>query len=181
LAIADRLRFLESRVRRLGDFGKSPSKDKFAKGECFGEPNLNELFSHWRDADLAPLRDNLIWLCDYYTHRTKYVSGESREFDGDLLHTRFPATILAWFRLRESLGLATPAIDHPLMKPDYTRLHPARRFYSDKLIDGALNRLRREEIADLGNFSHVDVGTFQPRPTLESRKRKLRPFWKFFS
>jgi hypothetical protein len=66
------------------------------------ETVLNDLFTHWRDEDLTPLEDQLIWLCDYYTHRTREANGT--EFGNDMLHTRFPAIVLAWFRLREQRG-----------------------------------------------------------------------------
>jgi hypothetical protein len=134
------------------------AKDIYAPPECFSEPVLNELFEHWRDEDLAPMHDHLIWLCDYYTHRTRTADGT--EFGNDLLHTRFPALILAWFRLREQLGLPIPEIDHPLMQPTYARLPPPEPFYTDELLEGVLARLRREEIPDLGEV-HKDS---EPEP-----------------
>lgn len=122
--------------------------DPHAPGQCLGEPVLNELFAHWKDPDLSGMLDQMKWLCDYYTHRTANKDGT--EFGNDLLHTRFPALILSWFRLRESLGLNNPIIDHPLMRSHYVRLPPPQPFYTDYLLDGVIARLRREELPNLG-------------------------------
>ena len=126
----------------------SAAADPYAPGECLGEPVLNELFAHWKDPDLSGMQEQLQWLCDYYTHRT--ASKDGTEFGNDLLHTRFPALILAWFRLRESLGLSNPVIDHPLMRPHYACLPPPQPFYTDDLLDGVIAHLRKEELPDLG-------------------------------
>jgi len=142
--------------------------DPYASGECLGEPVLNELFAHWRDPDLSGMQEALLWLCDYYTHRTARKDGT--EFGNDLLHTRFPALVLAWFRLRESLGLSNPIIDHPLMRPHYARLPPPQPFYTDELLDGVIARLRREEVPDLG----IAPAQVAPRDKPEEPKRG---FW----
>jgi hypothetical protein len=124
------------------------SKNVYVPPECFGEPVLNELFAHWRDEDLSLMNDHLIWLCDYYTHRARRADGT--EFGNDSLHTRFPSLILAWFRLRDQLGLSIPQIDHPLMQPSYACLPSSEPFYTDDLLEGVLARLRREEFPNLG-------------------------------
>jgi hypothetical protein len=129
-----------------GFYGQA--KDVYADGECFSEPVLNELFESWYEPDLSPHQERLIWLCDYYTQRTRTADGS--EFGSDLLHMRFPAAILAWFRLRENLGLSVPEIDHPLMAPAYAKLPERQPFYTDDLLEGILARLRREEFPDLG-------------------------------
>ncbi|MCP3025196.1 hypothetical protein [Cupriavidus basilensis] len=142
-------------------------KDPYAPGECLGEPVINELFAHWKDPDLSGMQNALQWLCDYYTHRT--VSKDGVEFGNDLLHTRFPALVLAWFRLRESLGLTNPVIDHPLMRPHYAQLPPPQPFFTDDLLDGVIARLRREELPDLG-ISPAEVA---PRDPPEEPRRGL--------
>ncbi|WP_175952274.1 MULTISPECIES: hypothetical protein [unclassified Burkholderia] len=119
------------------------------KPQALSQPVLNELFEHWRDTDLTPMQDHIIWLCDYYTHRTRRK--EWYEFSNSHLLTRFPALILAWQRLREVRGLESEPIDHPLMKPTYARLRPATPLYTDSVLEVALERLRREEMPDLGS------------------------------
>jgi hypothetical protein len=131
--------------------GKHPDADPadvFAPHQCLGEPVLNTVFDHWRDAALAPLSDHLAWLCDYYTHRTR--AQQFIEFSNSNLRVRFPAALLAWVRLRELQGLAPPAIDHPLMNAPWAQLPAPRAPYSDPLLDAVLARLRREELPHLG-------------------------------
>lgn len=125
-------------------------KDIHTSSEYFDEPVLDEIFDHWRDDSLAHMQDHLIWLCDYYTHRTRSIDGT--EFGNDLLHTRFPAIILAWFRLREMLDLKNPTIIHPLMQSGCAQLPLPKPFYSDDLLDLILARLRLEEIPSLGEM-----------------------------
>ncbi|MBR8302341.1 hypothetical protein KDW49_16665 [Burkholderia dolosa] len=134
------------------------------KPHPLSEPVLNELFSHWRDDDLSPMREHILWLCDYYTHRTRRK--DWYEFSNSHLLTRFPALILAWQRLREIRGLENPLIDHPLMQPPYARLQAAIPFYTDPVLEAALARLRREEMPDLG-------GVRQPPPSANVEKRGL--------
>ncbi|WP_162899017.1 hypothetical protein [Ralstonia solanacearum] len=129
---------------------RGQAKDVFDDGECFGEPVLNELFASWRDSDLHEKQDHIIWLCNYYTHRTCEKDGN--EFGNDLLHTRFPAVILAWLRLRECLGLHTPEIHHPLMDSSYACLPERQPFYTDETLERTLARLREEEAQDLGGM-----------------------------
>jgi hypothetical protein len=132
--------------------GKHVSQDPqnvFAKNQCFGEPVLNTLFDHWRDPDLSPYADHLVWLCDYYTHRTRHQQFMEFNAGGSVL-ARFPTTVLAFVRMRQCLGLATPPIDHPLMKAPCSQLPPKRPVYTDPLLEKVLDRLRREELPDLG-------------------------------
>ena len=130
-------------------------KNIFAKNQCFGEPVLNVLFDYWRDPDLTPFADHLVWLCDYYTHRTR--PQQFLEFGNRYFLVRFPATILAWLRLREALGLHNPTIDHPLMNAPYAKLPQKRPMYSDSLLEKVLTRLQREEMPDLGGGVAVAI------------------------
>lgn len=154
-------------------WGKSiygdPKQDIYAPGECFGDPVLNELFEHWRDEDLTPMGDHLIWLCDYYTHRTRRA--DDTEFGNDMLHTRFPELILAWFRLRQVRGLPIPRIDHPLMEPPYVYLPDPQPFYTDELLDRVLDRLRKEEIPNLGGMPSEE-------PLPPASQRNASSWWK---
>ena len=123
-------------------------KSVFAKNQCFGEVPLNTLFEHWRDSDLRPLQAHLNWLCDYYTHRTPGADG--MEFASWSRLHRHPALILAFLRLRGQLGLDTPDIDHPLMRAPYAALPASQPVYTDAPLEQVLDRLRREELPNLG-------------------------------
>ncbi|WP_246791934.1 hypothetical protein [Burkholderia perseverans] len=149
----------------LDDLELSLDEDSDDEINCrISEPVLDELLKHWCDRDLSPMRDYLIWLCDYYTHRTR--RSDWHEFQDDLLLTRFPALILAWQRLREIRGLENPFIDHPLMQPVYARLRPAMPFYTDPVLEATLARLRREGTPDLGTVPQLS-------PTANSEKHGL--------
>lgn len=126
------------------------------------EPLLVVLFRHWRDPDLTPLKPALHWLCDFYTH----------ELGGYFLDARLPISILAWFRLREIAGLSNPVIDHPLMKPDYARLVPARSLYTDATLEAIVARLRREELPQLGDLD-LRVLPEAPRREVPPAPRKI--------
>ncbi|KPC53171.1 hypothetical protein [Amantichitinum ursilacus] len=143
--------YFDSQCWEFNGWGKSfdgEEPDIFLPGECCGEPTLNLLLEHWDDTDLTPLSNELVWLCDYYTHRTRPTV--EREFANDLLQTRFPMLILAWFRLREQLGLPNPRVDHPLFEPDYVFLPEPMPFSNDALLERVIDRLKREEFPDLG-------------------------------
>ncbi|WP_200873240.1 hypothetical protein [Burkholderia sp. A1] len=143
----------------------APSDNSSEKRDwLINEPVLNDLHKHWHDHDLAPMQDHIIWLCDYYTHRTR--RSEWHEFQNDLLLTRFPALILAWQRLREVRGLENPPIDHPLMLSSYAKLRPAMPFHTDPVLAAVLARLRREGMPDLGSVR-------QPSPSASPKKRNL--------
>jgi len=154
----------------------APVKDPFAKGGIFGEPVLNELLRHWRDPDLSPLQEQLLWLCDYYTQRTAYrdALGQRTEFGNEWIPCRYPAAILAWFRLRESRGLQNPAIDHPLMQPRYAKLLAPRPLHRDPLVEQMIDRLRCEELTQLADLD--DSSLNPPERPAKPDPRTTGPF-----
>jgi len=117
-------------------------------------------------ADLSNASEALIWLCDFYTHRTQYAERPAppTEFGNHWVPARYPSVILAWFRVRELSGLENPAIDHVLMKPRYSKLLPALPFYSDDVLDGIIARLRREELPQLGDYAVTSIPVPSPKP-----------------
>lgn len=159
-------------LRICGEYWDLPFTDKIEKSA------LADLAEHWRLEDLSAHDDQLIWMCDYYTHRTGWKGEDYGEFTNSL-HTRTPCIVLAWFRLRESLGLKNPIIDHPLMKPRHAQLPPAWSFYDDEVIQKMLARLRREELPCLGERPLSPPP--QPMPTCTTSTSmadsKLSPQW----
>ncbi|WP_162601057.1 hypothetical protein [Paraburkholderia sp. C35] len=101
------------------------------------------------------------------THHTRAVDG--CEFSNDAPLVRFPVVIMAWQRLRQEHGLDNPAIDHPLMQPDYVRFPDPMRFYSDDLLEAALARLRREEMPEIGAVRRPGFVANGERPSLLKR------------
>lgn len=128
-----------------GRHPKLDAKSAFKKGQCLGEPVLNELFDHWREPDLTPWTAHLQWLCDYATHRVK----SNMEYEYNPYGARFPGMVLPWMRLREAHGLGAPAIDHPVLAAPYDRLPAALAKPEDPLLDAVLERLTREELPNL--------------------------------
>ena len=101
----------------------------------------------------------LIWLCDYYTHRTRHADPPQpkTEFGNTWIAARLPIVILAWFRFREWRGLPNPDIDHPLMKAHYAKAYPPRPFFSESILERVIARLRRDELSTLGDLEDATI------------------------
>lgn len=139
---------------KWGYSNSGPKVDPYAPGQCLGEPILNKMFAIWRKPDLYGDEPELIDLCDYYTWRTQ--NNGDCEFSNDLFHTRYPAVILAWLRLRQQLGLSIPEIKHPLMQAPYAKLFEPVILPEDPLLTQVLQRLQREELPHLFDASPSD-------------------------
>lgn len=125
---------------------KLDPKNLFKKNECFGEAVLNVLYEHWRDADLSPFTDHLVWAADYTTHR---LNSECEFAWGGQIAARLPGVLLPLARFRACLGLGMPVIPHPLMTaPDAVLPEPSAR-HTDPLLERVLERLAREELPAL--------------------------------
>lgn len=131
-----------------------PKIDPYQPGQCLGEPILNKMFTIWRKEDLSDHGEDILNLCDYYTSRTN--TSDECEFSNDLFHSRYPAVILAWLRLRQQLGLSIPEIKHPLMQAPYAKLFEPVILPEDPLLTQVLQRLQREEIPHLFDASPSD-------------------------
>ncbi len=139
---------------KWGHSNSGPKVNPYAPGQCLGEPILNAMFAIWRKPDLHGDEPELIDLCDYYTWRTQ-DNGDC-EFSNDMFHSRYPAVILAWLRLRQQLGLSVPEIKHPLMQAPYAKLFEPVTLPEDPLLTQVLQRLQREELPHLFDASPSD-------------------------
>ena len=86
---------------------------------AFSEPIMNAVAENWREPDTEKLVPILLNACDYHTHRCRaklWSEFDNREFE------HLPVEILMIFRLRESLGLTNPVLDHPLMNTPLGKL-----------------------------------------------------------
>lgn len=86
---------------------------------AFSEPIMNAVAENWREPGPDKLAPILLNACDYHTHRCRgkqFIEFNNREFE------HLPVEILMIFRLRESLGLANPVLDHPLMNTPLGKL-----------------------------------------------------------
>ena len=98
------------------------------------------VFEHWDD--MEGLKKTLLDLADYHVDNIRGLT-KTRvgEFSGPPVDI-FPAEMVAIRRVRERLGLETPAIDHPLMQTPFA--DPPRDILSesDDLLDRALAKVR---------------------------------------
>ncbi|MCU0753529.1 MAG: hypothetical protein MUE46_00185 [Xanthomonadales bacterium] len=142
--------------------GRQPKldvKNPLKKGQCLGEPVLNELYDHWREPDLTPWMAHLQWLCDYGTHRVK----SNMEYAYNPYGARFVGVVLPWMRLREAHDLGMPRIDHPVLAAPYDHLPAPLPKPEDPLLEAVLDRLVREELPNLraagqGTWTSADAG-----------------------
>ena len=78
---------------------------------------------------------------DYHTRVSR--DGAGLDFDeGDW--TRTPAHILLLFRLRETLGLKNPELEHPLFYSCFDTLAPHAQFAPDELLVRVLAQMKRD-------------------------------------
>lgn len=133
--------------------------DPYKPGECLGEPVLNKLLENWKVRDLTQLQDELVWVCDYYTYR---ASEEGMEFHNEPFNSYFPLLIFAWFRLRASLGLENPKIDHPLMQTQ-PALPAPKSLVKDDLLEAVLHRLQKEEIQEIYKYPPTPLTTVKKK------------------
>jgi hypothetical protein len=92
----------------------------------------------WQTTDMDALQEALFTACDTHLYRSKrQTKGETPEFS-ELADMVYPAEILMLLRLRETAGLTTPTIDHPLLNTAVGRLYPVRSVPHDPDLDKAL-------------------------------------------
>ena len=82
-------------------------------------------------------------------------TGENGEFSS-LPFDAFPAEILAIYRIRQSLGLSIPPVDHQLLAPAWTKLPEHIPFKPDPLLRELIAVIQREEPALLDDVALGD-------------------------
>lgn len=104
---------------------------------------MKALLERWDSTpdELAPL---VTAACDYHTQRTRHDAGKKFYEFNDGQWTHFPVEILMLYRIRESLGLANPEVDHPLMNGPLARLPASVSTTEDALLVSARRRLEGE-------------------------------------
>jgi len=128
-------------LRLLNDWQNKPAD--IARECAQGEPIYDALLQKWRtqDESLDPL---LIAACDRHTHQARYNNNrESFELSYD--NTWYvPFEVLSVLRLRESLGLSIPTLDHPLMNTPLGKLPPVSEPYMDETLRSVLARVAQQ-------------------------------------
>lgn len=110
---------------------------------AYDEPLFNALIEHWRTDDLELLQHLLLVACDRHTHQSR-VDSYSRGvqlFDiTDANYWYYPFEILSVLRLRQTLGLPNPELDHVIMNTPLGKLMEPTEPYTDELIEGVVAR-----------------------------------------
>ena len=97
----------------------------------------------WNASDPSALSAPLIAAADRHTAQAR-VSNSRANYDfDDLAYAVFPIELLAVFRLREWLGLRSPAIDHPLFGGLLGQLPPAGAIRPDELLQRVIDKADR--------------------------------------
>ncbi|WP_225790414.1 hypothetical protein [Pseudomonas sp. Marseille-P8916] len=152
LPLGTTLRYAAFGLTIIGDWlGKPLDLDKHALPR---DPAWDQLVTHWREPNPEKLLPVLLTACDTHVERIALTSREldSGNFEfGSPFEAVYPAEILAILNLRRSLGLATPFINHPLMKTPYAALTcpPGTRFEKDELLERFLLAARKYDPEDV--------------------------------
>ncbi|HEX4263312.1 MAG TPA: hypothetical protein VH597_03150 [Verrucomicrobiae bacterium] len=111
-----------------------------------GNKNLSDLelgayediFGHWEDSD--GLKKALLQAADYHAANLKDKGNDIAEFSGAPIDI-MPAELVSIQRVREKLGLETPAIDHPLMKTPLANPPRDLKFTPDDLLTKVIDKV----------------------------------------
>jgi hypothetical protein len=123
-------------VRRLRR-SDSPAKGVRRRHACASQESVPRP----DPAEITPLT---LAACDRHTHQAR--TNSRKEFfelpRGEMWYV--PFEILSVLRLRESMELPNPELDHPLMKTALARLEPITAPYTDALLDSVLAMMARQ-------------------------------------
>lgn len=110
---------------------------------AYDEPLFNALIEHWRTDDLELIQHLLLCACDRHTHQSRVDSYSRGEMLFDFSWPYFdynPVEILSVLRLRQTLGLPNPELDHPIMNTPLGKLMEPSEPYTDELLEGVIAR-----------------------------------------
>jgi hypothetical protein len=102
------------------------------------------VLDHWDDADA--LAEPLAAMCDFHCRHMKFRGGYKCLFD-DPPFDLVPCEILAIRKLRTDAGLATPAIDHPLLSTPFAQMPSGPIDFHDDVLE-RVKRLHAEYFPD---------------------------------
>ena len=108
------------------------------------EPIFAALLAEWSSGIETTLVPLLLAACDRHTHQSRPDTLKQFYDCRQLEHTYVPFEILSLLRLRESLGLENPDLNHVLMSTPLGTLRPAAQIYRDDILDGVIRRVRVE-------------------------------------
>lgn len=111
------------------------------QGRSLGYPTYMQLAESWRAPDPQAVASLCLAVCDLHTHQAyKQPDGEPGEFTS-LQWIYTPIEILLLFKLRQSIGLENPVLDHPLMNTPLGVLPEETAFEPDELVKAVRARM----------------------------------------
>lgn len=93
------------------------------------------IFEHWQNP--SRLGDAIRTACDYHVEQIDVKDPDDIGVFENNPHDIFPAEILALYRVRERLGLATPEVDHPLLRTPFCEVPAKIAYEPDPLVEQA--------------------------------------------
>lgn len=147
---------------------------------AYDEPLFNALIEHWRTDDLAAIEHLLLAACDRHTHQARQdnAKGEFFDFAGGSGNSFYvPFEILSVLRLRQTLGLPNPELDHPLINTPLGKLPEPSEPYTDELLEGVIARAC-DEFPELCEGTPIKPATPQPKKPAERSSLLNRLFGK---
>lgn len=150
-------------LRLVGSWQGWPERNEPAC--AYDEPLFNALIEHWRTTDLELIQHLLLVACDRHTHQAR-PDTSTRHYDLSWPDAEYdPFEILSVLRLRETLGLPNPELDHPLMNTPLGKLPEPSEPYMDELLEGVLARAC-DELPELCAGTGITPKTTEPeKPT----------------
>lgn len=125
---------------RLLDQWFESGRDKYPP-QAYSEPLFEALLAHWRHPDAEALAPLLLAACDRHTEVSMAKGSPDLERDE---YWYDPYEIVLLLQLRKELGLANPALDHPIMNTPLGRLRTAAPQYREALLDAIAARFEKE-------------------------------------
>ncbi len=122
---------------KRSDFFRCYICELYARGEGEGSFPDNfvpyaPIFEYWEDPD--KLAEAIRAACNYHIAQ---IDVEDGVFENNP-HDIFPAEILALYRVREKLGLETPAVSHPLLDTPFSQVPENITYEPDPLVEDAM-------------------------------------------
>jgi hypothetical protein len=101
----------------------------------------NELLAKWQTENPGEIESLLIASCDYHQSRSHDHNDEETFEFSDYIDRLYPAEILMILRLRESLSLKSPDLNHPAMSFSMAKLEAPAPFPEDRLLENVVKKI----------------------------------------
>lgn len=103
-----------------------------------------KILMSWKSEGLVELETGLQDACDFHTFRSQtHTQKEFFEFC-DPEYRIYPVEILMVSRLRQTLGLSLPQMNHPLMNSPLGRLYDVIDFPEDPLLERLITKFKKD-------------------------------------